>query len=126
MSLDVTLRNVRTQDVKCPHCNELHQIEVEGGKEVYDANITHNLGPMAKAAGIYYALWRPEEIGISKAKYLIPLLQMGYDNLIANPTFYGSFNSPNGWGSYKNFVPFVKKYLEACIEYPEATIEVSR
>jgi len=35
---------------------------------VYDANITHNLGAMAEAAGIYKHLWRPEEIGITKAQ----------------------------------------------------------
>jgi hypothetical protein len=35
--------------------------------EVFDYNITHNLGEMAKAAGIYMELWRPEEIGIIKA-----------------------------------------------------------
>lgn len=29
---------------------------------VFDRNITHNLGNMADKSGIYYALWRPEEI----------------------------------------------------------------
>ena len=33
----------------------------------YSANITHNLGKMAEEAGIYKHLWRPEEIGITKA-----------------------------------------------------------
>jgi hypothetical protein len=28
--------------------------------DVYDGNITHNLGRMADMAGIYYALWRPD------------------------------------------------------------------
>ena len=32
----------------------------------------------------------------------------------------------NGWGMYEHFVPFVEKYLEACKEYPDAVIEVSR
>ncbi len=35
----------------------------EETNEVYSANITHNLGEMADKAGIYYALWRPEEKG---------------------------------------------------------------
>jgi hypothetical protein len=43
--------------------------------EVYSDNITHNLGEMADAAGIYKALWRPEEIGITKAAELVPAVQ---------------------------------------------------
>ena len=33
------------------------------GREVFSANITHNLGAMAKEAGIYMHLWRPDELG---------------------------------------------------------------
>ncbi len=35
---------------------------------VFEYNITHNLGVMADAAGIYEALWRPEEIKAIVAK----------------------------------------------------------
>lgn len=41
----------------------VHINEVNDG---YHANITHNLGKMAEAAGIYHALWRPDEIGIKR------------------------------------------------------------
>ena len=41
--------------------------EESESEEVYSANITHNLGGMADEAGIYEALWRPEEVGIAKA-----------------------------------------------------------
>lgn len=51
MSLDITLYTPM-----CAHCGR--------SGEGYSANITHNLGAMAEAAGIYLALWRPEEIGI--------------------------------------------------------------
>ncbi len=34
--------------------------------------------------------------------------------------------SVNGWGTYKNFVPWVAKYLAACEEYPDADVSVSR
>lgn len=44
---------------------------------VYSANITHNLGKMADEASIYYALWRPDEIGITKAGQLIIPLREG-------------------------------------------------
>ena len=95
-------------------------------KVVYSANITHNLGNMASRAGVYYALWRPEEIGIKRAKWLIPILNDGLESLQNFPGHYKQFSSPNGWGLYEHFVPFVEGYLAACKEYPEATIEVCR
>lgn len=107
MSLDVMLRAVR---------------EVE----VYSSNITHNLGGMAEAAGIYQALWRPEEIGIEKAEQLIEPLTRGLERLRAEPERFSAYNSPNGWGLYKNFVPFVERYLAACIENPDAIVSVDR
>ena len=93
---------------------------------VYDSNITHNLNRMAEAAGIYKHLWRPDEIGITKAEQLIAPLSEGLDKLQANPDFYRTFDSPNGWGKYEHFVPFVQKYLAACRENPGAKVEVSR
>ncbi|HMT01805.1 MAG TPA: hypothetical protein PKD00_00605 [Burkholderiales bacterium] len=95
-------------------------------KILYSANITHNLGKMAEEAGIYEALWKPEEIGKTKASEIVELLEKGLDDLKARPEHFEKFNSPNGWGMYEHFVPFVEKYLEACKEYPKATIKVSR
>jgi hypothetical protein len=93
---------------------------------VYDANITHNLGAMAREAGIYQHLWRPEEIGITKAEQLIEPLRVGLERLKAHPDHYSKFNSPNGWGMYEHFVPFVERYLAACVENPDAEVSVSR
>lgn len=93
---------------------------------LYSANITHNLNTMAGAAGIYEALWRPEEIGITKAEQLIEPLTRGLAMLKADPVKFSAFNSPNGWGLYEHFVPFVKRYLQACREHPTATVRVSR
>ncbi len=93
---------------------------------VYDANITHNLNDMAHEAGIYQHLWRPEELGIKTAEELIEPLKVGLAKMKADPEHYMGFDSPNGWGLYKHFVPWIERYLEACIEYPDATVEVSR
>jgi hypothetical protein len=93
---------------------------------VYDANITHNLGKMAAEAGIYQHLWRPEEIGITKAEQLIEPLRAGLNLLKSDPGRFEKFNSPNGWGLYKHFVPFVENYLKACEENPDADVAVSR
>lgn len=93
---------------------------------VYDANITHNLGKMADEAGIYKHLWRPDEIGITKAEQLIEPLRAGLARLKSNPERFKMFDAINGWGLYIDFVPFVEKYLQACEEYPDAEVSVSR
>jgi len=94
--------------------------------EVFCRNITHNLGLMADKAGIYKVLWRPDEYGFVKAIDIIGILEKGLKLLKDNPERFEKYNSENGWGLYKNFVPFVEAVLEACKEYPNAIIEVSR
>ena len=93
---------------------------------VYEANITHNLNAMAKEANIYYALWRPEELGFSKASQLIGPLEVGLALLLSDPERFKKFDPPNGWGDYYGFVIFVGKYLKACMQFPEAEVSVSR
>lgn len=94
--------------------------------EVYSSNITHNLGKMAQEAGLYDVLWRPEENGLEVAADLIPMLKDGLEKLRSNPDYYRQFNPPNGWGSYETLVRFVEEYLAACVEDPNALVEVSR
>ena len=93
---------------------------------VFDANITHNLGKMASACGVYYACWRPDEINCSKAKHILPMLKDGIEVMKSNPEFYKTFDSPNGWGLYIHFLPWLEKYADACEKYPDAKIWVSR
>jgi hypothetical protein len=93
---------------------------------VYDANITHNLGKMADAAGIYEACWRPEEKGWTQAKDIAPILEEGLQRLKDQPEYFQQFNSPNGWGLYEHFVPWIERYLAACKQYPNAAIGVWR
>lgn len=114
MSLDVYLAAV-----PCAHCGR-------GGEESYSANITHNLNGMAEEAGIYKHLWRPEEIGITKASELIEPLRAGLALMKADPPRFEKFNATNGWGLYKHFVPWIEEYLAACERNPDATVSVSR
>ena len=108
-------------------------VSYDGGKTfshekecVYEANITHNLGDMADAAGIYTALWRPGEDHYFFAGDIVGILESGLEALKVSPEKFRAFDSKNGWGTYEQFVPFVEEYLKACKEYPGATIEVSR
>lgn len=103
------------------------QYKVDGNDvEVFDTNITHNLGKMAGEAGIYNALWRPDENDYKLAKDIIALLESGLEKLKKDPEHYAQFNAPNGWGMYEHFVPFVEAVLAACKQYPNAEIYISR
>mgnify|MGYP003585490603 CR=1 FL=1 len=93
---------------------------------IFENNITHNLGKMAKEAGIYMHLWRPDELGITKAVELIEPLRQGIELMDSDPDRFVAFNPENGCGSYAIFVPWIKRYLEACEDYPDSYVEVSR
>ena len=115
-------------------------------ESLYHANITHNLGKMAEAAGIYEALWRPyqlkeeynipegdhdaeyafEEANPVRANEIIPIIEKGLKDMKKRPKHYEKFNSPNGWGMYHNFVPWIERYLEALKEHPESFVECDR
>jgi len=105
------------------------EIEVDTGApephkvELYSANITHNLNKMAEEATIYYPLWHPYELWENPtAGMLIPLLEEGLKNLKSDPEHFKQFDASNGWGTYKDFVPFVEKILDACKKHPKANV----
>lgn len=64
--------------------------------EVFSGGVTHNLVAMAKAAGLYQHLWRPEELGITRASELIVPLREGLAGLRADPDKFKAFNPSNG------------------------------
>lgn len=127
----------------------------EESRTIYSANITHNLGQMARAAGIYEALWRPaamdparkarieEQVALSNyhgaggayeiegevtiyARDLIQPLRDGLAMLQSEPERFENLNPENGWGDYRGLCEFVAGYLAACTAHPEATVRVSR
>lgn len=101
-------------------------LEVVRPCRIYSGNVTHNLGKMAEAAGLYKVLWRPEELGLTKAgKLIVPLLE-GLARLKASPARFKKLNPENGWGTYEGLVQFVEEYLNACGENPEADVRAWR
>ena len=114
--------------------------------DLYWSNITHNLWDMADKAWIYEALWRPhrliewynipekdydaeyefEKQQNIKASFIIPYLEKWLKDLKKRQKHYEKFNSPNWWGTYEHFVPWIEKYLEACKEFPDSIIWISR
>jgi hypothetical protein len=125
LSLDVYLQVGGERFESCQHCDGTGKVN-RGRETVHDANITHNMGRMAEAAGIYEHLWRPDEIGVTKAGQLVGPLRAGLARLKADPERFEKFNPENKWGDYGALVRFVEKYLIACEEYPDADVSVSR
>lgn len=115
MSLDVSLV---LETPACPCCGAGKNRE-----EVFSANITHNLTAMAKEAGLFEVVWEPERLGDVRAGHLIPMLMRGLARLKSAPRHYEKWNTPNGWGMYEHFVPWLEKYLEACWLHPTALVE---
>ena len=124
MSLDVTLLGQPTTKECTCTCGHCHTVEER--EQFYSANITHNLNSMAEAAGIYKELWRPEEIGISKASQLIEPLRAGLELLKSDPERFKKYNAENGWGLYPHLVQFVEQYLDACERHPDADVHACR
>jgi hypothetical protein len=96
------------------------------GRELFAADITHNLAGMAQEAGVYEVLWRPEANDIVLAVQLIEPLRRAITELVTRPSHYKQFNASNNWGRLENFLLFCVEYLEACVAHPEATVQVSR
>lgn len=96
------------------------------GHELYSSNITHNLGKMAREAGIYECLWRPDEHGMTHARQIIAPLAAGVMLLATEKARFEAFNASNGWGMREHFLPFCVDYLQACRDYPDATVMASR
>lgn len=114
-------------DARNPGCEPaIARRDASETTRIYSRNITHNLTDMARAAGIYEPLWRPDEVVITYAHELIEPLAAGYVRLISDPVEFKRHNPPNGWGTYELLVEFVGDYLTACIKHPHATVSVWR
>lgn len=127
MSLDVYL-NVNTL-VTCENCGftvDLINVLQDTDTNLFWQNITHNLDIMARHAGIYDCVWRPEQNGIKYARQLIAPLEDGIQKLKSDPAHYRQYDAPNGWGTYEQFVPWLENYLQACKKHPNALVRVSR
>lgn len=93
---------------------------------VLDENITHNLGEMAAAAGVYDCLWRAPENGLTQAGQIITPLQEGIALMEADPERFRAMSPTNAWGSYEGLLEFCKKCLAVAEAHPEAEIGVNR
>jgi hypothetical protein len=94
--------------------------------EMFSANITHNLADMATAVGVYSFLWYPEKSGIKKAAQLIKPIEKAVDLLEKHPDEFKKYEAKNGWGTYDDFLIWLKEVRDACEIYPDAEVESDR
>lgn len=95
--------------------------------EIDSHNVTHNLTAMAEEAGVYRALWRPEEL-VENPRLLDiePVLREGLERLEADPKHFEAMNPRNGWGSRQNLVEACEWVLEYADLCPLAMVEACR
>jgi len=44
----------------------------------------------------------------------------------SDPPRFRALEPDNGWGTLRDFVPWIEDYLAACDAHPDARVEVSR
>jgi hypothetical protein len=67
-----------------------------------------------------------EQLPRARARNIAPLLLEGLALLKREPDRFIALEPENKWGTYRGFVEFVEAYLQACMNNPDAWIEVSR
>lgn len=102
MSIDFSLRNVNI---------------------VFHSNMTHNVSSMWSLAGIYDEVYNSQG---QTAKDILPRLQEGLDRMKKFPTAFKTLNPENGWGTYEHAVKFLEEIVQACKEYPNSEIFISK
>jgi hypothetical protein len=113
LSLDISLETPNF----CPHCDGY----LHGGTELFTANITHNVIPMWRKAGVFEALY---ESNGKRASDYIETLRVGVADFERNYPEYEKLNAANGWGLAENALPWLKEVFVAFERNPEAIIRV--
>lgn len=143
MSLDVTIHFKEPRQYKYflehPYIYEyLSESDLDNSWESnsWSANITHNLGEMARAIPVkfgtmdttlYYTCWRPEQIGAKTVADVLPMLIQGIHYMIDHRKELVQYNAPNGWGTYEGFMKFLLNYKQACEDNdPDCLISADR
>jgi hypothetical protein len=122
MGLDVYLETGEELKETCPHCGG-HGVINLGKEQLYRDSITHNHWKMVDNASLYRAIWRPEELQITKAAQLIPILEQGLKHIEEHQDELCKLGTAN---DHTEVWSFVRAYLKACREHPDADIRVSR
>lgn len=101
MSYDWTIE-AQAKDITCPHCGGVTGRDNGGTIEHWDP--TYNLGAMFSAAtgtpgGIH-------DFDGKTVAEVTPLVEAMFARMVASPTTFRAHDSPNGRGTYDEWLPF--------------------
>lgn len=89
----------------------------------YDGNITSNASRIFNEAFNTNGYWTDLLNGNSSSD-VVPIVKQALINLCEKPSHYKQFDSPNGWGIWRDFLPFLAELHEGMINNPNDIIEV--
>lgn len=95
-------------------------VHASGDVCVYDANMTSNVAPMWRKAGIEL---RHAKGMVSGA--LVYRLAEAVAAMKASPDEYKAMNPATGWGDYDGALKFLEDLLATCRHFPAMIVQVS-
>jgi hypothetical protein len=90
--------------------------------KVFEEDMTHNVAGMAKAAGLYEAIWHPYRFSDQSPGAMAERLREGLAKLKADEATIRPLEPSNGWGTYDDFVEFVERLIRVCETFPNAEV----
>ena len=112
--------------------------------EEWIGNYTHNTNPMIRAASVWPRSIEPVPAIADEVLFRAPVLGVCWGDfdgrpareaglfaediikeLERDPEHYTQMNPPNGWGSMKTLLEFLRQVRGRCLECPEATFGAS-
>lgn len=97
------------------------QAGLESALYLWERNHTSNTSPIWRAAGCDVA-----EFDGRRASELGPAAVRAVAAITADPDKYRPMEPENGWGTVASTVCFLAEIWQACSQWPEATVRVSR
>jgi hypothetical protein len=88
----------------------------------HDHNITHNLAPMFREAGVD---WHEYRDGEQHASVLLREVAHALTRMADEPARFKALNPPNGWGNYDGALAFLVRLAVDCLRHPDAIVRVS-
>lgn len=83
-------------------------------------NMTSNVGPMYRAAGLQIG-----DLDKKTAKDVIAKVKPAYEYMLKHPEKMRKLEPDNLWGDYESALKFLQEILVACLDHPECFVEVS-
>lgn len=122
MSLDIYLEGPMYEtECRCSACGLNHKRMT--CEERFHDNITGNLYPMLKEAGIGDLLW--DKMTGRVAGEQVDVLTAALKKMRAAPEHFRKFDAKNGYGKYEDAVRFLERVIAACKEFPTATLHTT-